>query len=139
MKNAMIIYQSKKGTTRQFGSEIGKLLNKKGIQTKVLSLEEAEKCSIQEYDYLFLGCWTKGLMVINQHPDKDWKNFASSLEIPENTRVNLFTTYKIAAGSMFSRMKKCLPSLNGNMGLELKSKNGDLSDDNAWIIDKTIK
>jgi len=25
------------------------------------------------------------------------------------------------------------------MGLELKSKNGDLSDDNAWIIDKTIK
>jgi hypothetical protein len=53
--------------------------------------------------------------------------------------VNLFTTYKRAAGSMFSRMKKCLPSLNGNMGLELKSKNGDLSDDNAWIIDKTIK
>jgi flavodoxin len=139
MEKAMIIYQSKKGTTRQFGTEIGNFLKKKGVQTEVLPLNEVNNKTIKDYDYLFLGCWTKGLMIINQHPDKAWKEFAETLEVDENMQVNLFTTYKLATGSMFSRMKKSLRSRKGQIAMELKSRNGSLSDENAWLIDEIIQ
>jgi flavodoxin len=138
MKKAIIIYRSKKGTTEQFGREIGVLLNKKGLKTEVFSLENTENLKLEGYDYLFLGCWTKGLMVLGQHPDKEWKHLARSLEIPDSTKVNLFATYKIATGTMFPKMRRYLSLTRNQVDLQLRSRNGRLSNEAASLIDKFV-
>jgi flavodoxin len=138
MKKAIIIYQSKKGTTRKLGNEIGRILETKGINTEVISLEDYDHRDLSVYEYIFLGCWTKGLMVIAQHPDKTWKKFVKSVEIPKNSKICLFTTYKIATGTMFSQMRKSFNGLNHSSYLKIKSKNGSLSNENARLIDYYI-
>jgi len=127
MKNAVIIYQSKGGTTKQFGLEIANILNKNGLSTQVCSINECNAKDLQKADYIFLGCWTKGLMIFAQHPDAEWTKFVSSVSIPQTTCVGLFTTYKIATGKMFSKMKKALPGEQNKELPELKSKNGKVS------------
>jgi flavodoxin len=135
MKKAIIIYQSKKGTTRKLGNDIGRFLEIKGINTEVVSLEDYDHRDLSVYEYVFLGCWTKGLMVIAQHPDKTWKKFVKSVEIPKNSKICLFTTYKIATGTMFSQMRKSFNGTNHSSYLKIKSKNGSLSNENARLID----
>ena len=127
MKNAVIIYQSKGGTTKQFGFEIASILNEHGLTTRVCSVNECSENDLQKADFIFFGCWTKGLMIFAQHPDREWTNFVSSVKIPETTRIGLFATYKIATGKMFSKMKKALPGEQNKELPELKSKNGKVS------------
>ena len=135
MKKAIIIYQSKKGTTRALSNEIGRFLEIKGINTEVVSLENYDYRDLSLYEYVFLGCWTKGLMVIAQRPDKTWKKFIKSVDIPEKAKVCLFTTYKFATGTMFSQMRKSFNGTTNSTYLKIKSKNGSLSNGNARLID----
>lgn len=138
MKTALIIYQSKKGTTRRFGNEIGRFLSEMGIQTQTLSIEDCKNDELVSADYLFLGCWTKGWMVVNQHPDTPWKKWAQSAEIPQGPKVALFTTYKLATGSMFQKMRRHLNGSGSNARFEIKSRDGRLSDEQAQQINQFV-
>jgi flavodoxin len=138
METALIIYQSIKGTTRRLGNEIGRLLSERGIQSQTLSIEECQNGELYSADYLFLGCWTQGWMVVNQHPDSPWKKWAQSIEIPRGPKVALFTTYKLATGSMFQRMRRHLNGSGPGARLEIKSRDGRLSDAQARQIHQFI-
>jgi flavorubredoxin len=74
MKKALIVYQSKKGHTKRYGEEIGKFLQEKGITSKVIAVEEFKADQIENVSCLFLGCWTSGLFLFLQHPDRIWIN-----------------------------------------------------------------
>lgn len=126
MKKAIIIYQSKKGTTKQFSYEIADYLISKKIDTKVASVEDFHETDLSSYDYVFLGCWTKGLMFFAQHPDAQWQKFTKSLSLPDNAKIAMFTTYKILTGTMFARMIKCIPGNQHQNILQLKSRNSSI-------------
>lgn len=135
MERAIIIYHSKKGTTKRFGDEISALLKSRKIQTTTVSLEALDNPNLEAYDYVFLGAWTKGLMFFAQHPDKTWQTEASSLKIHSGSRIVLFTTYKLATGSMFSAMREKLGVKNRKDVLEMKSKKGNLTKSDAFNLD----
>ena len=126
MKKAIIIYQSKKGTTKQFSYAIADFLNSKKIDSKVASVESCQETDLSSYDYIFLGCWTKGLMFFAQHPDAQWQKFVKSLILPAHAKIAMFTTYKILTGSMFSKMIKCIPKNHHENILQIKSRNSAL-------------
>ena len=115
-----------KGTTEQFSHEIADFFTSKGIQSKVTSIENYYETDLSSYDYVFLGCWTKGLMFFAQHPDDQWQKFVKLLALPAHVKIAMFTTYKIAVGSMFSRMIRCLPEKSRENVLTIKSKNRTL-------------
>jgi flavodoxin len=127
MKKALIIYNSKKGTTKKLGNEIGKFLTSKNVDSKVIPIYDFNENEISEYDYILLGCWTSGLFICMQHPQQDWINFSKKLPNLKNKKVGLFTTYKLATGSMFNKMKLHLKDKIDTDSLELKSRNGMLS------------
>lgn len=128
MKKALIIYNSKKGTTKKFGNEIGKFLQSKNIDSKIIPIYNFDESDVKIFDIILLGCWTSGLFVFMQHPQQDWISFANRLPDLSNKKVGLFTTYKLATGSMFRRMKSHLTGKSKNINLELKSRNGLLSE-----------
>jgi flavodoxin len=136
MRKALIIYCSQRGTTKKFAEEIGKFLEKDTIETNILSIYKCSMDDIKNADYIFLGCWTSGLMIILQHPEKIWVEFANKITDFHGKKIALFTTYKLATGSMFKNMKKHIK--NGNIELELKSRNGLLSEMNKTDIQKYI-
>jgi hypothetical protein len=78
-------------------------------------------------EYILIGCWTAGLLFFAQHPDKDWKKFAGQLRGLKGKKVGLFTTYKLATGSMFKKMGNYIKHNVDTIAVELKSRNGELS------------
>ena len=138
MKKALIIHQSKKGHTRRYGEEIGKFLTEKGIDSKVISLEEYNADLLQDVSHLFLGCWTGGLFFFAQHPDQAWIHTVKKMALPEGIQIGLFTTYLLATGSMFRAMKKYIPGKEGMPMPEWRSKNSLLSEADKESINKFI-
>ena len=138
MNKALIIHHSKTGTTKKLGTEIAEFCKQKGIDTKVVSIDEFKRQDLVKVDYLFLGCWTHGHFVFNQHPDKKWVEFANQLPVINNKKVVLFTTYKIATGSMFRKMKEHLKCDSKFIQMELKSRNGKLNESGLDLLATTI-
>jgi flavodoxin len=122
---AAIIYQSKTGITKKYAESIGNFLTNKGIINSIVSIKDYRPEIIDEVDLVMIGCWTSGLMIFFQHPDNKWIRFAKKLPPLNNKKVGLFTTYKLATGSMFRKMRQYLKI--ENPGIELRSKNGMLS------------
>ncbi len=134
MKKALIIYNSRTGITKKFGNEIKVFCSQNGLETKILSIDEFNRDALTGIDYLFLGCWTHGLMILLQHPDKHWVKFAKSLPELRGKKIVLFTTYKLATGSMFNKMRKHIKCEPDDIILELKSRNGSLVETNTSLL-----
>jgi flavodoxin len=128
MKSALILYNSKTGTTARFAAEIGKFLDRNHIQTKICSIFDFEPSDIPASDYVVFGCWTNGLMIFYQHPERVWVEFSRQLPDLSGKKVGLFTTYLVASGSMFKKMEQHIRKESGSIRLRLKSRNGTLSD-----------
>jgi flavodoxin len=138
MKKATIIVNSKTGTTRQYADEISEYLKSKGLDSQVASIQDYSEDMLSDVDYVFFGCWTNGLMVILQHPEKIWVEFAANLPSKPDTKIALFTTYKILTGSMFRNMSKQLKGKFAAPSLELKSRNGSLSEIDKQALENLI-
>lgn len=133
MKKACIVYHSKTGTTKKFAEDIASFIIGQNYETQVFSIDNVDIYSLQNADYLLLGCWTSGLMIFLQHPEKEWVEFANKVDVGSK-KLGLFTTYKLATGSMFRKMTQKL-NINGN-GPEImfKSRNGSLSDQQKELL-----
>jgi flavodoxin len=138
MARAAIVYRSRSGTTRRFAEEIGAHLTSCGIESIVTSIGECDLQELGEMDVVLLGCWTNGLLVIRQHPDQPWLDFARDLPAMAGARVGLFTTYKLATGGMFAKMREPLTGKTPIPSLELKSRDGHLSDEQRRALDRFV-
>jgi flavodoxin len=130
MKSALILYDSKTGTTARFATEIGKVLEIAHIRTKTCSIFEFEPSDLAPSDIVLLGFWTNGLMLLFQHPERVWIEFAKQLPDLSGKKIGLFTTYLIATVSMFKKMEHQIRTGTDSIGLRLKSRNGTLNDSN---------
>ena len=113
--------------TRGYGEEIGRFLAERGVATQVVSVGECEFAALADADYLFLGCWTSGMFFVMQHPDEPWLAFVRDMPATPRPKAALFTTYKIATGSQFRKMRAALGAKTAAPSLELKSRSGRLS------------
>jgi flavodoxin len=136
MKKAIILYQSKTGITKRFAEEISKYITGKGVEIKTLPVADYQDGITSDADYVLLGCWTSGfLLFFLQHPDGVWKEFAKKLSNLSGKKVALFTTYKIATGSMFNNMRKNLGANGEQAMVELRSRKGNLTEENKAVLD----
>jgi flavodoxin len=136
MPAAVIVYRSATGTTRHLAEEIGAHLETRGVTTRVVSVGDCDPASLAGVDAVLLGCWTSGLFVIAQHPDEPWMAFVRDVVTLGDARVGLFTTYKLVTGSMFGRMRAALAGKARSVDLELKSRDGHLSDTGRFALDR---
>lgn len=135
---AAIVYCSDTWTTAGLADDIADHLGRRGIATRVASIGEIDTDGLAEADYLFLGCWTHGWFVVNQHPVQRWVDWANVLPRLEHPRVALFTTYRVRTGSMFGRMRRVLREKAPRIELELKAKGTHLTDEGHRALDEFL-
>lgn len=138
MKKAVIIYHSQTGITKKYAEEIGAYLKQKELEVSILPIRDYKDGIIGDADYLLLGCWTSGLMIFLQHPEKVWKEFAQQLPVGIQSKTALFTTYKILTGSMFGKMRTQLKGRIDHCPTEIKSRDGMLSGKDKIVLDHFI-
>ena len=123
---AHVTYLSKTGITRKYAAEIDAFLRANQVESIMQNIHDANPEDAELADLVLLGAWCHGLFILLQHPDKPWVEFARQLPDLSGKKVALFTTYKLATGSMFNKMRKRL-KLSDNQPVEIfKSKNGSL-------------
>lgn len=137
MKKALIVYHSHTGTTKKFAERIAGYLEQKQVECKVTDTSGCTNEMIQWADCLLLGCWTSGLFFFLQGPEIVWKKFAAQLPDLSEKHVGLFTTYKIATGSMFKNMRKSLGA-KATSKLELRSRNGELNPNHSLLLEAFV-
>ena len=138
MKRAVIVYRSRTGTTRRLAEEIGRFLASRDIEPRVVSVGDCDAQALHDADFLLLGAWTSGLMIVRQHPDQPWIDFVRALPPTTAPRVALFTTYRLATGSMFTQMRRHLADRLPAPRLELKSRSGALSESDRRALDRFV-
>ena len=138
MTTATIVHRSAKGTTRRLAEAIGAHLESRGVEVSVQSVGDCDPASLAGVDVVLLGCWTSGLFLVGQHPDGPWTAFVRDVPSLDGARVGLFTTYKLATGSMFGRMRAALAGKADRIDLELKSRDGRLSDAGRRALDRLV-
>ena len=138
MPTAAVVYRSHTGTTRRLAEEIGAHLESRGVAVTVRSVGDADPAALAGVNLVLLGCWTSGLFIVVQHPDEPWMAFVRDLPALAPARVGLFTTYKLATGSMFGRMRTALAGKADRIDLELKSRDGHLSDAGRQALDRFL-
>jgi flavodoxin len=139
MKKALVVYNSKTGTTKNYGEEISDFLKKKDIDSKAVSINECSNEDIANSDIVLFGCWTSGLYIFRQRPEQEWIDFVKKVPDLSNKKVGLFTTYKVSTGGMFKRMKKYLRVNTEDNFLELKSRDGHLPVSSRLLINDFVK
>lgn len=132
---ASIIYNSHSGTTSAYSEEIGCYLSGKGIECRIFSIDDYDKDYLLACDLVMLGCWTSGLMIFAQHPDRAWKKFVEEMPDIRNKTLALFTTYKIATGGMFRKMEKILADKSDPPEAILKSRSKELTEENRSTLE----
>ena len=85
-----IIYNSHSGTTKAYAEEIGNFLSGNGIECRISSIDDYDKEYLLSSDLVMLGCWTNGLMIFAQHPDKAWKKFVEEMPDVSNKIISQF-------------------------------------------------
>ncbi len=138
MATAAVVYRSSTGTTRRFAEAVAAYLTSRGIEASAASIEDRDPATLAGVDFVLLGCWTSGLFVIAQHPEEAWVSWAGKLPDLRGARVALFTTYKLATGSMFRRMRRELARTGATVDLELKSRSGQLSAEHQRQLDAWV-
>jgi flavodoxin len=140
MKKAVVVYRSHSGVTRRYAEAIAAFLSGKGLATQVVSVGECDFGSLNDADYLLLGCWTSGLFVIMQHPDEPWLAFVRDMPPLTGPRpkIGLFTTYKLRTGSQFPKMRDALLGKASAPELELRSRDGRLSAADERALEKFL-
>ncbi|MBN1950810.1 MAG: flavodoxin family protein [Bacteroidales bacterium] len=135
---ACIIYNSKQGTTKAYAEAIGNLLKEKGTDCEIFSIEDYKEDSLKKADLVLLGAWTHGLMIFAQHPERAWKKFAESMPAIHGKKVGLFTTYKLATGSLFRKMESCLGGKIDDVQLVMKSRSKALTPENIKQVEEFL-
>lgn len=130
----LIVYQSKKGTTKKYAEEIAKRVKRTYGNVTVKSVEETSPADIGECDLLFLGSRTVGKYIFGQKPDQQWMDFANKLPTVAGKKTVLFTTYDIATGKMFQHMKQPLLPKGYKVIGSMKSSSGNIDYFSASVL-----
>jgi flavodoxin len=138
MKRALITYCSRTGITKGLSYQIELACKRQGVETSLMSIEKFGPEALTGVDYVFLGCWTHGLMITMQHPEKSWVAFARSLPDLTGKRIILFTTYKLAVGRMFRKMRRVLKCKPQDVVLEVKSRGTSLSETDQTALKEIL-
>jgi len=124
---ALIVYHSRKGTTRKFAEKIAEKLFSKNVEVITKDIEKTTHSDLENCDILYMGSWTNGRFLFNQKPAHEWVNFAEKLPKADNKKTVLFTTYSLKTGSMFRNMKKYILPKGYKVIGSMKSRNGKMN------------
>jgi len=139
MKSALITFNSKKGKTLEYAKDIARFLESHNISSHIVSVADCEDHHFKGADMVFFGCWTSGLMIIAQRPEKRWVDFAKKTPAMHDKKIVLFTTYLIATGSMFKSMQKHLNGKITGVSLKMKSRQPVMTDINKAQLEDFLK
>lgn len=111
---AVIIYDSVTGNTRQAANFIADELYRWGVGSNLFKVSELSDRAVAEADLVVIGSWTDGLFVVGQKPGRH-KRFKHLLPDLNGKRCAVYCTFAINPGHTLDKLTKTVEEHGGNV------------------------
>jgi flavodoxin len=99
-----IVYESETGRTKAAAQEMADLVRAAGHECNLVSVQEADPAVVSSAGAICVGCWTRGLFIVAQHPTDRMLLFIDKLDGVAGKPTAVFVTYKLAIGSTLRQL-----------------------------------
>ncbi len=117
-----IAFDSATGRTKTAAEKMAEMVRAAGHECTIHSIQEADPAVVSTADAVCIGSWCQGLFVLGQHATKASMEFIDSLEPLGGKPAAVFCTYKLAVGSMLTKMAARLEGRGARVIGQFKSR-----------------
>ncbi len=134
--NAIVIYESLTGNTREAADVIAAELSAAGVATVASSIESVDLGVLAAADLVVVGSWVDGMFFIGQRPGRAGR--LRSMPVIDGKRAAVFCTYAIDPGKTLTKLSDIVTERGGNVigGVALHRKR--LAEDAADFADRLL-
>jgi flavodoxin len=111
---AVIIFDSVTGNTRQAANNIADVLFAEGIGSNLLTITDVSEQAIADADLVIVGSWTDGLLVVGQRPGRH-KRFTRLLPDLTGKRCAVFCTFAFREGNTLQKLQDIVEAHGGEV------------------------
>ena len=111
---AVIIYDSVTGNTRDAANLMADELYRQGIGSNLFKVTEVNHRAVADADLVVVGTWTDGLLVTLQRPGRG-KRFEAKLPDLTGKRCAVFCTFAINPGRTLDKLQKIVEHHGGEV------------------------
>ena len=111
--NAVVIYESLTGNTREAAELIGAELRGSGVDTTVCAIDAIDLAALAAADLVVVGSWVDGLFFFGQRPGRAGR--LRQLPVINGKRAAVFCTYAIDPGKTLTKLSDIVTERGGEV------------------------
>ena len=104
--NAVVIYESLTGNTRQAAQLIATGLGKAGVTASGCSVTQVDYQALSVADVVIVGSWTDGVFVVGQRPGRSQR--LRALPVMDRKRCVVYCTYALNPGRTLAKLTRIM-------------------------------
>jgi flavorubredoxin len=134
---AVIIYDSVTGNTREAANLIADVLYGNGIGSNLFKVGEVNAQAVERADLVIVGTWTDGLLIAMQRPGRG-KRFKAMLPPLDGKRCAVFCTFAFNPGRTLHKLERIVQELGGDVVGGMAIRRDDLEGGAAEFTDRLL-
>ncbi|MGY6501726.1 MAG: flavodoxin family protein [Acidimicrobiales bacterium] len=109
--NAVVIYESLTGNTREAAEQIGAELRSSGVSTTVSPIGRIDLGALAVADLVIVGSWVDGMFVVGQKPARSGR--LRAMPVIDGKRAAVFCTYALDPGKTLEKLSDIVADRGG--------------------------
>ncbi len=134
---AVIVYDSLTGNTRQAANYLADELYRAGIGSNLFKVSELNEKAVTEADLVVIGSWTDGLLVVGQKPGRH-KRFKQLLPQLGGKRCAVYCTFAVNPGKTLEKLTKTVEAHGGQVIGGMTIRRDDLEGGAAELANRIV-
>jgi hypothetical protein len=111
--NAVVIYESLTGNTREAAERIGAALRADGVDTAVFPIDGIDLATLAAADLVVVGSWVDGMILVGQRPGRAGR--LRKLPVIDGKRAAVFCTYAVDPGKTLTKLSDIVTERGGQV------------------------
>jgi hypothetical protein len=111
--NAVVIYESLTGNTREAAELIASELRADGVDTTVFPITDIDLATLAAADLVVVGSWVDGMFFVGQRPGRAGR--LRGLPVIDGKRAAVFCTYAIDPGKTLTKLSDIVAERGGQV------------------------
>jgi hypothetical protein len=134
--NAIVIYESLTGNTRQAGHLIADELTRSGVQATACPIDQVQLQALSEADLVVVGSWVDGLFFFGQRPGRAGR--PATLPVIDGKKAAVYCTYAVRPGRTLDKLAGIVTRRGGDVIGGFPIKRNDLAGGAAEFVDRLL-
>jgi hypothetical protein len=134
--NAVVIYESLTGNTREAAELIGAELRSSGVDTTVCSINGIDLAALAAAELVIVGSWVDGMFFVGQRPGRAGR--LRGMPVIDGKLAAVFCTYAIDPGKTLTKLSDIVAERGGKVLGGVALHRNRLAEGAADFVDRLL-